>query len=168
MSDPAAGRPARSVSGERPRKPAPRKRSGRRRAREYAVQGLYQWLLAGGGVRDIAAHLSSDGEFVQADSELFHRLLAGTIGAAPALDEIISAHIDRPLDELAPVEHAVLLLASHELQSHPETPWRVIVNEAIDLTRDFGGTDGHRFVNGVLEKVAMALRPDEAWQANSN
>jgi N utilization substance protein B len=148
--------------------PAAKRRSGRRRAREYAIQGLYQWLVAGGTIRDIAAHLSADAEFVRADSEMFHHLLAGTIGAAAALDVIIAAHVDRPLAELAPVEHAVLLLSSHELQSHPETPWRVIVNEAIDLARDFGGTDGHKFVNGVLERLAATVRPDEACRANSN
>ncbi len=157
----------RSRAGQSASAPA-RRRSGRRRAREYAIQGLYQWLVAGGSIQDIAAHVSADAEFVRADAELFHRLLAGTIGAAPALDEIIAAHVDRPLAELAPVEHGVLLLASHELQSHPATPWRVIVNEAIDLAREFGGTDGHKFVNGVLERLAATVRPDEACRANSN
>ncbi len=164
---------AKSVNATAARGAAPkgaesqRRRSPRRRSREYALQGLYQWLLAGGTPLEIAAHLATDEHFKRADRAFFQSVLSGAIDSAAIIDPIIATHIDRPLVELAPVEHAVLLLAGHELRSHIEAPWRVIVNEAIELSRSFGGTDGHKFVNGVLEKMARQLRPDEAWPQNS-
>ena len=124
-------------------------------------------MLAGGTPLEIAAHLATDEHFKRADRAFFQSVLSGAIDSAAIIDPIIATHIDRPLVELAPVEHAVLLLAGHELRSHIEAPWRVIVNEAIELSRSFGGTDGHKFVNGVLEKMARQLRPDEAWPQNS-
>lgn len=134
----------------------------RHRAREYALQGVYQWLAAGGAARDIGKQIGEDTNFGQADAELFHALLAATIESAPTLDERIAPHLDRPVAELTLIEHAILLIATHELRDRAETPYRVIVNEAIELAKTFGGTDGHRFVNGVLDKLSRELRPEEA------
>lgn len=137
-------------------------KSSRHRAREYALQGVYQWLAAGGSARDIATQIGEDSNFGQADPELFRALLSGTIEAAAELDERIARHLDRPVGELTLVEHAVLLIAAHELRDRVEVPYRVAVNEAIELAKTFGGTDGHRYVNGVLDRLARELRPDEA------
>jgi transcription antitermination protein NusB len=141
--------------------PASARRSSRRRAREYALQGLYQWLVAGGSEGDIAEHVASDEHFSRADAEYFRSLLARTIAEAHSLNALVSEEIDRPLRELAPVEHAILLLATHELRGQPEIPCRVIVNEAIELAKSFGGTDGYKYVNGVLDRIARRLRAAE-------
>jgi N utilization substance protein B len=147
------------------RSPAPAsagaRRSPRRRAREYALQGLYQWLVAGGSEREIAEHVASDEHFARADAEYFRSLLSRTISGAPSLDALVAEEIDRPLSELAPVEHGILLLATHELREEPEVPCRVIVNEAIELAKSFGGTDGYKYVNGVLDRIARRLRSAE-------
>lgn len=137
-------------------------KSTRHRAREYALQGLYQWLIAGGQWQDIHAQIADDKHFGQADPELFRRLLAGAIESAGTLDEVLAPYLDRPLKELTPIERAILMLAALELRDDPQTPYRVIVNEAIELAKTFGGTDGHKYVNGVLDRVALALRPAEA------
>ena len=99
--------------------------------------------------------------FAKADREFFVGTLRGVIGQKEALTEQITAHIDRPFGELSPVEACILMLGSFEMINHPETPYRVIINEAIELTKAFGGTDGHKYVNGVLDKVAAVIRPDE-------
>jgi N utilization substance protein B len=137
------------------------RRSPRRRAREYALQGLYQWLVAGGDGRDIAAQLAGDEHFARADADYFNALLDGTIAQSASLDAIVAEAVDRPLKELAPVEHGILLLATHELRQQAEIPYRVIVNEAIELAKSYGGTDGYKYVNGVLDKIVRRLRAAE-------
>jgi transcription antitermination protein NusB len=137
-------------------------KSNRRRAREYAMQGVYQWLLAGGEASDINVQLRADQNFDQADAELFGILIEGTLGSITSLEALLTPHLDRPIVELTPVERAILLVATFELRDCPGTPYRVIVNEAIELAKTFGGTDGHRFVNGVLDKLAPLARPAEA------
>lgn len=136
-------------------------KSPRRRAREFALQGLYQWQLTGNELPAIEAHLAGVAGFEKADSGFFDRLLRGAIGAAPELAEIIAPHLDRPYAELSPVERAILLLAAFELKEHVEAPYKVIINEAIELAKAYGGTDGHKYVNGVLDALAAELRPDE-------
>jgi N utilization substance protein B len=137
-------------------------RSARRRARELAMQGLYQWLLSREDVGAIEAHLIDAPAFAKADAEHFKALLHGVLKSLDALHAAISPHIDRRLEELSPVEHAVLLLGAFELSSHPEIPYRVVINEAVELAKTFGGTDGFKYVNGVLDRVAVRLRPVEA------
>ncbi|MEO7405327.1 MAG: transcription antitermination factor NusB [Burkholderiales bacterium] len=137
-------------------------KSSRRRAREYAMQGVYQWLLAGGVAHDIDVQLRADKHFDQADPVFFARLLTGTLESIESLEPMIAPHLDRPLKELTPVERAILLIGAFELRECVDVPYRVIVNEAIELTKTFGGTDGHRYVNGVLDKLVGDLRPAEA------
>ncbi|MGI4813111.1 MAG: transcription antitermination factor NusB [Janthinobacterium lividum] len=137
-------------------------RSARRRSRELAVQALYQWLLAGGSAGEIDAHLRESPGFDKADREHFDTLLRGVIREAPALSEKIGACIDRPLGELSPVERAILLLAAFELTHQVDIPYRVVINEAVELAKTFGGTDGYKYVNGVLDKLALSLRAHEA------
>jgi len=97
--------------------------------------------------------------FSRCDQEYFNRLLHGAIRESAALRETFSSQCDRPLAELSPVEHAILLLATYELLHVPEVPFRVVINEAIELGKSFGGTDGHKYINGVLDKLAAAVRP---------
>lgn len=143
-------------------------RSARRRAREFALQGIYQWLLSHNSVTLIEQHMSQVTAFDKADGELFRALLHGAIADADALRAAIAPHLSRPLAEVSPVEHALLLLAGHELKSHPETPYRVVMNEAIELAKEYGATDGHKFVNGVVDKLAARFREVEVAAARKH
>ncbi len=133
----------------------------RRRAREFALQGVYQWLLSGSDIAPIEDQTAHTTGFEQADAVLFKTLLRGTIGSANALEAHFSPFLDRRVAQLSPIERAVLLLATYELSEQIEVPYKVVINEAIELTKSYGGTDGHRFVNGVLDKVAGQLRATE-------
>ena len=141
-------------------------KSPRRRAREFALQGLYQWQLSGNDVPAIEAHLAGAAGFERIDRPLFDLLLRGAIAEAAALQAHIEPHLDRPYAELSPVERAILLLATFELKRHLEAPYKVVINEAIELAKGYGGTDGHKYVNGVLDKLAALMRPEEAARAN--
>jgi transcription antitermination protein NusB len=136
-------------------------RSARRRARELALQGLYQWLLSSEEIGVIEAHLADTPGFERCDRAHFEGVLGGTIRHVDALRASFSPFLDRPIVELSPVEHATLLIGSYELMHHQEIPYRVIINEAVELAKSFGGTEGFRYVNGVLDKVAGQLRVSE-------
>ncbi len=137
-------------------------KSARRRAREFVLQGLYQWQVGGQDCAAIEAHAAGIAGFDKADGELYRQLLESVLAHAPALQAALAPYIDREWAEVSPVERSILLLASCELRHFPETPYRVVINEAIELAKSYGGTDGHKFVNGVLDKLATTLRPDEA------
>lgn len=143
----------------------PNPRSARRRAREFALQGVYAWLLRGDdGLQEagaIDAHIRDDEEFPEADATWFKTLLHGVLKEAPGLRERFEPYIDRPLVELSPIEHGILLIGSYELIHHLEVPYKVAINEAVELAKSFGGTDGFKFVNGVLDKMAADVRPAE-------
>jgi len=136
-------------------------KSPRRRAREFVVQGLYQWQVGGQDAAAIRAQAEGVAGFDKADGELYRTLLDEALQSADALTLDLGPHIDRAWDEVSPIERCILLLGACELKLHPETPYRVIINEAIELAKTFGGTDGHKFVNGVLDKLAAALRATE-------
>ena len=136
-------------------------RSARHRAREFALQGLYQWLVSAQDAGAIHAHIAEIKGFDKCDREHFDALLHGAIRDAQTLRAAFLPHIDRPLEELSPVEHAVLLIGAYELAQHLEIPYRVVINEAVELTKSYGGTDGYKYVNGVLDKLAAELRADE-------
>ena len=136
-------------------------RSARRRAREFALQGLYQWLVAQTDVAMIEAQIVVLPEFERSDTDLFRSILRGVIQEAATLHQTIVPLIDRPLIQLSPVEHAAILIGAWEFSHAPETPYRVVINEAVEIAKSFGGTDGYRYVNGVLDKVAARLRPTE-------
>ncbi|MDR2452125.1 MAG: transcription antitermination factor NusB [Candidatus Accumulibacter sp.] len=136
-------------------------KSARRRAREFVLQGLYQWLVGGADEAAIEAHLADGDGFDKADREFFSGLLRGVLARQEALRERLQAHLDRPFAELSPIEAGVLLAGAYELLHCPETPYRVVINEAIELAKEFGGTDGHKYVNGVLDKLAAEARPAE-------
>jgi N utilization substance protein B len=147
------------------RRAAPR--SARRRAREVALQGLYQWLLSGAEVAEIEAHLQESENFAKLDREHLDALLHGCIREAGELDALLARHVDRKTSLLSPVEHAVLLIGSYELKHCVDIPYRVAINEGVELAKSYGGTDGHKYVNGVLDKTAADLRPAEVAAAKA-
>lgn len=141
-------------------------KSPRRRAREFALQGVYHWLLNQSALTAIESQMAEVGGFDKCDRDLFVGLLRGTVTNAAELQVAFAPYIERPLKELSPVERGILLISTFELVHRPETPYRVIINEAIELAKGYGGTDGHKFVNGVLDKLAARLRSDEV-EANA-
>ncbi|HEX3138771.1 MAG TPA: transcription antitermination factor NusB [Rhizobacter sp.] len=138
-----------------------RPKSSRRRSREFAVQGLYEWLLSGGEPGLIDAHVREQEGFDKCDSAHFDALLHGCIAEAADIDAVLTRHVDRKTSELSPVEHGVLMIGTYELKHCIDIPYKVAINEAVELAKSFGGTDGHKYVNGVLDKAAVDLRPVE-------
>jgi len=136
-------------------------KSARRRSREFVVQGLYSWLLSRASESDIEKQFADAQGFDKADRDFFSQLLSGAIQSAPELDVLLAPLLDRKPEELSPVEHAILLLAAHELKRSAAVPYRVVINEAVDLAKIYGGTDGHKYVNGVLDKLARSMRPED-------
>ncbi|HXF68104.1 MAG TPA: transcription antitermination factor NusB [Burkholderiales bacterium] len=136
-------------------------KTSRRRAREFALQGLYQWQLARTDPAAIARQLAEAQGFAKVDAEYFRVLLEGTIAAARELEREIAPLLDRAYAQLSPVERGILLLGAYELAHRPEVPYRVVINEAVELAKAYGGTDGHKYVNGVLDRLAARLRAAE-------
>ncbi len=137
-------------------------RSARRRSRELALQGLYEWLISGHSVAAIEAQALEDPSTARAfDRAHYHELLHGAIDHAEDLRARFAPHLDRNVAALSPVEHAILLIGTYELNHRVEIPYRVVINEAVELAKGFGGTEGFRYVNGVLDKVAAELRAAE-------
>ena len=148
-------------SGAKPAGKPARPKSARRRSRELALQGLYEWQLGRAEARTVHAHIREQDEYNLCDSAHFDALLSGCIAQIAELDAQFAPHLDRPVAELSPVEHGVLLIGAYELQHCLDVPYRVVINEAVELAKAFGGTDGHKYVNGVLDKAAGDLRPAE-------
>ena len=129
------------------------------------MQGLYQWLLSGEDAAAVEAHIRDMDGFAKCDRAHFDALLHGGIEQAAALDAVLARHVDRKTTLLSPVEHALLMIGVYELMHCLDIPYRVAINEAVELAKTFGGTDGHKYVNGVLDKCAAELRPAEARPA---
>ena len=169
--DRPAGQPEGGAARPRARQPRGdgRRRGGavsaRRKAREFALQGLYEWLIGGADAGVVDAHVRERDGFEQCDAAHFDLLLHGCIRERSELDAQFSAHLDRKTEQLSPIEHAVLLIGSYELQHCIDIPYKVAINEAVELAKSFGGTDGHKYVNGVLDKTAAALRSVEVEAA---
>ncbi len=140
-------------------KGAPRAPGNRRRkSRELVLQGLYQWQVASAELVEIETQFADDAEYHHADPALFQAFLRAIVRQATELDLALEPHLDRKPTELSPIERAILLLGAHELINTPQTPYRVIINEAVELAKSYGGTDGHKYVNGVLDKLAAQVR----------
>jgi N utilization substance protein B len=135
--------------------------SPRRRAREFALQGLYQRQMSGNSPAAISAQLAEATGFAKADQVYFDEVWAGVTAEYDALVELVAPHLDRRATELSPIERAILVIGAWELRHRSEIPYRVIINEAVELAKAYGGTDGHKYVNGVLDKLAATLRSDE-------
>jgi len=142
-------------------------KSSRRRSREFALQGLYQWLISGSDAGTIDAHMREQEGFTQADAAHFDALLHGCIQEAADLDALLARHVDRRTTELSPIEHGVLMIGTYELKHCIDVPYKVAINEAVELAKSFGGTDGHKYVNGVLDQAAAALRSVEVEAARA-
>jgi N utilization substance protein B len=155
--NPAMPDKSEQAAGAKPPKP----KSARRRSREIALQGLYEWLVSGTDAGVIDAHMREQEGFDKADRAHFDALLHGCIAEAADLDAVLAKFVDRRTTELSPVEHAVLMIGAYELKHCIEIPYKVAINEAVELAKSFGGTDGHKYVNGVLDKTAADLRPAE-------
>src|SRR5712691_9752524 len=139
-------------------------RSSRRRSREFALEALYQWQLGGDTADILEKQLRAAKGFDKLDEAYFLTLLRGAISGAHELEQKLQPCLDRPIKKLSPIEHCILLLAAYELVHQPDVPYKVVINEAVELAKSFGGTDGHKYVNGVLDKLALTLRPDERKQ----
>jgi N utilization substance protein B len=136
-------------------------KSMRHRARELAMQGIYEWRLSGKSAALIEKATRDEKSLGRYDVEFFGQLLNGAIAQHEALSAQFAPHLDRAVNELSPVEFSVVLLGAYELTCHPEVPYRVVINEAVELAKTFGGSDGHKFVNGVLDKLAAQVRATE-------
>lgn len=136
-------------------------RGSRRRSREFALQSIYQWLVAGGDADGLCRQAVENPDFARADAGYFDILVRGVIANAPALDGGLQPFLDRSAEQLSPIEHALLLTAAYELTAGHDVPYRVVINEAVELAKSYGGTDGHRYVNGVLDKLAAQVRSAE-------
>ena len=140
----------------------------RRRSRELVLQGLYQWIYTGASAADVLKNLAELETFKSAEREFLEEELRGVIGEAEELKPRVASFADRKWKDISPVEQAILLIGAWELVHRPEIPYRVTINEAIELGKRFGGTDGHKYVNGVLDRLAQSARPDEVAQKRSN
>jgi len=130
-------------------------------ARRRAMQALYQWQLTGQDGKDIVLQFAGDPEHGRADHDLFRELVRDVIDRHDSLDEAIAGYSDRAVAQLDPVEHAILLIGVYELMHRPDVPYRVVINEAVEMCRTYGAEDGHKFVNALLDRAAHALRQPE-------
>ncbi len=137
-------------------KPTPR-----RKARELAVQAVYSWQLSQNSVTDIEGNFLTDNSARRFDIAYFQQLLRGVTSSVGSIDEIISPHVDRPLDDVDHVEKAILRVAIYELKDCQDVPYKVVINEAIELAKSFAADDSHKFINGVLDKAVKLIRPEE-------
>lgn len=129
-------------------------------ARRFALQGLYEWQVSQCQVEEVERHLAENPDFVKANREAFSNMVRGAIRGQAEANELIEPLLDRPIDQLDLVEKAVLWLGCYELLTHPETPYKVIINESVNLAKKFGGDQSYKFINGVLDKVAKKVRID--------
>ena len=136
-------------------------KSARSRAREFALQGLYQSLVGRNPVDEVDAFTRDLAGFNKADAAHFDALLHGCNAHAAQLDALIGPHMDRPFAEISPVEHAVMWIGVYEMLHCLDVPWRVVISECIELAKEFGGTDGHKYVNALLDRLAQQLRSVE-------
>ncbi|WDE03928.1 transcription antitermination factor NusB [Thalassomonas viridans] len=137
------------------------KPSARRKARELAIQAVYSWQISQNDVADIEASFLTENKARRFDIDYFQQLLRGVTANVTALDEAISPHVDRPLDDIDQVEKSILRTAIYELKDSADVPYKVVINEAIELAKSFAADDSHKFVNGVLDKAVKLIRPQE-------
>jgi N utilization substance protein B len=133
----------------------------RSRARRLALQALYQWQMTGHSFAELRNQYTQDEGYPEVDPEYFQALLQGAVEGSAAIDELLAQWLDRPVAQLDPIEHAVLLIGVEELRAHVDVPYRVVLNEGVELAKKFGATDGHKFINAVLDRAARQLRADE-------
>lgn len=155
----AAGRVDRESTDYGTRKSS--RKPPRSRAREFVLQGLYQHFAGQDDIAGIANFTRGLQGFGKADAVHFDAILHGCLAQADELDALILPLLDRPMDQISPIEHGCMWIGAYELLKCPDIPWRVVLNESIELAKDFGGTDGYKYVNAVLNGLALQLRPLE-------
>ncbi|HOB61231.1 MAG TPA: transcription antitermination factor NusB [Candidatus Competibacteraceae bacterium] len=138
-----------------------RKAGPRSWARRCATQALYQWQLTGEELTSIETRFLADQDLGKADLDYFRELVRHIPAQVADIDTVLTPFLDRPIEQVDPVERAILRIGGYELMQHPELAYRIVINEAVELAKMFGAEQGHRFVNGVLDKVARSMRPDE-------
>ncbi|HEY1992356.1 MAG TPA: transcription antitermination factor NusB [Gammaproteobacteria bacterium] len=133
----------------------------RAKARRLALQGLYQWQLSGVSAPDVIAELNASQNTKDVDLEYFETLLRGVTAGSGDLQALFQPHLDRPAEQVDPIERGILLIGTFELKDRVDVPYRVVLNEAVELAKDFGAEDSHKYINAVLDKTAAALRQAE-------
>lgn len=146
------------AAGADRQRPASRERS---RARRLALQALYQWQLTGMDPAEVERQFHERDEYRQVDADYFRELVLQSTAHCAELDKELGAFVDRPMEEVDPVERAILRLSTYELAYRPDIPYRVVINEAVELARKFGAEQGHTYINGVLDRTARVLRGAE-------
>jgi N utilization substance protein B len=141
--------------------------SPRARAREFALQAIYQYMVGKNDMSEVDRFTRDLDGFHKCNAEHYDAIIYGCAREASALDAELVKYLDRPWNEISPIEHAVMWIGAYEYLHCADVPWRVVLNECIELAKTFGGTDGHKYVNGVLNKLGKALRPNELDQRNS-
>lgn len=144
-------------------KPSPTRnpQHARRRARRSAMQALYQWQIARIDLKEIEDQFLIDQDMSKVDLQYFHELLHRIPAQLDDIDLLLKEFVDRPINEIDPVERAILRIGVFELEQHLEIPYRVVLSEAVQLAKQFGALDGHKYVNGVLDKIAQTSRQTE-------
>ena len=138
------------------------KPSARRKARRFAMQGLYQWQMTGTSIKDIEAQFLEENDMKKVDMEYFRNILSGVVTQTDVLEEAFEPLLDRKVVELDPVTLAILRISAFELKDRIDVPYRIVINEGVELAKSFGSEDSHRFVNGVLDKLAKQFRKAES------
>ena len=138
----------------------PKVSQNRRKSRELVLKAVYRGMINASELKQIISDAQEDPEYIKADETYFKNLLTGVTSKINELDAQISVFIDRKIEELSPVEHAILRISSFELMFDLSIPYRVAINEGVELAKIYGGADGHKYINGVLDKVAASARPD--------
>jgi N utilization substance protein B len=138
-----------------------KKRGNRRLSRELALRALYQWSLTGDDLARLLVQAEEAEEYAEANAEFLKALLEGVLTETETLNSALSQHLDRPVEQLSPIEHGILLIGAYELSHSLDVPYKVAINEAVNLAKAYGGTDGHKYVNGVLDKLAKDTRQIE-------
>ncbi len=146
------------MSADKPSRAAGTGRGSRQISRELVLRALYERLSAGTDYPGLVGFAEEAREYAEANTSFFRELLEGVLKQMSALDTALEPHLDRPVSELSPVEHAALLIGAYELSHSLNVPYKVCINESVNLAKSYGGTDGHKFVNGVLDKLARVAR----------
>ncbi|MGC3980690.1 MAG: transcription antitermination factor NusB [Steroidobacteraceae bacterium] len=164
MTDNATNQANTQPSPKKPRKSRPNSARARSQARRCVMQALYQWQLTEQSFSEILAQFIERDEYKTADSGYFHELLSGAIEQQQALSAKVGEYADRPWVQMDPIERAVLLLGLYELVNRLDVPYRVVVNEAVELAKQFGATDGYKYINALLDRLARDIRAGERQQ----
>jgi transcription antitermination protein NusB len=135
-----------------------KKRGNRRLSRELVMRALYQWRLTGDDLPRLLVQAEEADEYPEANGAFLKVLLTGVLAETEALNGTLAQHLDRPIEQLSPIEHSILLIGAYELSHSLDVPYKVAINEAVNLAKAYGGTDGHKYVNGVLDKLAKVTR----------